>query len=47
MLVGEKIMQYNEVFELDKNSWFDFENVYDQAVEKFGAGANFVEIGSW
>jgi len=40
-------MNYNEVFQLDKNSWFDFQLVYDQAISHFSSGSHFVEIGSW
>jgi len=40
-------MNYNEVFQLDKNSWFDFEKVYDMAVNHFVDGSEFIEIGSW
>lgn len=40
-------MKYNEVFQLDHNSWFDFEEVYDLAVDHFPDGSRFVEIGSW
>jgi hypothetical protein len=45
--IGEKMKQYNEVFQLDKNSWFDFETVYDMAVDHFDDDSEFIEIGSW
>lgn len=40
-------MKYSEVFQLDNNSWFDFEKVYDMAVDHFPDGSHFVEVGSW
>jgi hypothetical protein len=32
---------------INSENWFDFENIYKYAVEKFGCGSHFVEVGSW
>lgn len=40
------MLTHKEIFKLDINSWFDFENIYDAAVNNFD-NAIFIEIGSY
>jgi GR25 family glycosyltransferase involved in LPS biosynthesis len=32
---------------LSGENWFDYEGLYSEMVEKFSAGAHFVEVGTW
>lgn len=39
-------MNYQELFEIGRNGWFDFKEIYDEAILRYPKGV-FLEIGSW
>lgn len=42
----DKLLKWQEFFQIGKNGWFDYRNFYDFVSDKFEEGV-FVELGVW